>query len=112
LESGEVAIVDGRMTLAGAPPDAATAETVRLAMTPAGTSVSLEPPKVHEYLLTARHLDGAIVLSGYVPDQATKDRLENLDQVDASALELARGEPDRFQSGVDFVIATLRHMSE
>jgi len=112
LESGEARISDGAMTLTGAPPDAATAENVRVAMTPSGTSVSLEPPKVHEYLLTARQVNGAIVLSGYVPDQSTKDRLENLDKVDASALELARGEPDRFQSGVDFVIETLRHMSE
>lgn len=112
LESGEVTISDGTMTLTGAPPDAATAESIKLAMTPSGASVSLEPPKVHDYLLTARHVGGAIALSGYVPDQATKDRLENLDNVDASALELARGEPERFQSGVDFVIETLRHMSE
>ena len=112
LESGEASIVDGEMTLAGAPPDAATAESIKLAMTPAGTSVSLEPPKVHQYLLTASVSAGGIALSGYVPDQATKDRLENLDKVDASALELARGEPERFQSGVDFVIETLRHMSE
>ncbi len=112
LESGEASISDGEMTLNGAPPDAATAESIKLAMTPSGTSVSLEPPKVHEYLVTARVTASGIVLTGYVPDQGTKDRLENLNGVDASALELARGEPERFQSGVDFVIATLRHMSE
>lgn len=112
LERGEVTISDTTMTLTGAPPDAATAEKVRLAMTPSGTNLSLEPPKVHEYLLTARVTNDGIALTGYVPDQATKDRLEDLDSVDASALELARGAPERFQSGIDFVIEALRHMSE
>jgi len=112
LERGEATISDAEMTLTGAPPDAATAERVRLAMTPSGTSLSLEPPNIHEYLLTARITNGGIALTGYVPDQATKDRLEALDGIDASGLELARGAPERFQSGIDFVIGALRHMSE
>lgn len=112
LESGEATISDGAMTLKGAPPDAATAEKITLAMTPSGTSVSLEPAKIQQYVLTARTTGAEIALTGYVPDQATKDRLETLDGIDASALELARGEPERFQSGIDFVIETLRRMSE
>ncbi|RYE72716.1 MAG: hypothetical protein EOP19_30150, partial [Hyphomicrobiales bacterium] len=112
LESGEATITDGVMTLSGAPADAATAERVRLAMTPSGTSLSLQPPNVQQYLLTARRLNGSILVTGYVPDQASKDRLANLAGVDASALELARGAPDRFLSGIDFVIDALRHMSE
>ena len=36
----------------------------------------------------------------------------NLDGVDASALELARGAPERFESGVEFAIDALRRMSE
>ncbi|HEY9009562.1 MAG TPA: OmpA family protein, partial [Devosia sp.] len=112
LESGEASISDGEMTLSGAPADAQTAEKVRVAMTPTGAKVALSPPKVHEFLLAGGASNGTITLTGYVPDQETKDRLEALDGVDASAVELARGAPERFQSGVDFLIETLRHMSE
>src|SRR5690606_7235883 len=47
----------------------------------------------------------------YVPDAAMRTRLDALAGVDASGLELARGAPERFQSGVDFVLEALGHMS-
>jgi outer membrane protein OmpA-like peptidoglycan-associated protein/osmotically-inducible protein OsmY len=112
LERGEATISDSVMTLKGAPPDAATAEKVRSAMTPSGTNLLLEPHRVREYLFESVMSNGGITLKGVVPDQATKDRLENLDGVDASALELARGAPERFESGVEFAIDALRRMSE
>lgn len=112
LESGEAIISDGEITLRGAPADAETAEKIRLAMTPRGAKVALDPPRVHEFLLSGAISNGTIALTGYVPDQETKDRLDALEGVDASALELARGAPERFASGVDFLIEALRHMSE
>lgn len=112
LESGEAAISGAEMALSGAPSDAETAEKVRVAMAPTGAKVSLSPPKVREFLLAGGASNGTITLTGYVPDQETKDRLAALEGVDASAVELARGAPERFQSGVDFLIEMLRHMSE
>lgn len=112
LERGQAAIVDGQLTLTGAPPDVETAEKVRVAMTPSGAKVVLDPPRVHEYLLAGGASNGAITLTGFVPDQATKDRLEEMEGVDASALELARGAPERFASGVEFALDVLRRLSE
>lgn len=112
LERGSADISDGTSTLTGSPADAATAESVRVAMTPSGTVVTLGPPQINEYWLSAERGSEGIVLDGFVPDAALRDRLEALDNVDAAGLELGRGAPERFESGVDFVIETLRRMSE
>lgn len=112
LESGSADISDGALALTGSPADTATAETVRVAMTPSGAAVTLGPPQVAEYWLSAERGPEGIVLDGFVPDAALRDRLEALDNVDAAGLELGRGAPERFESGVDFVIETLRRMSE
>lgn len=112
LESGSAAISDDTSTLAGSPADAAVAESVRVAMTPSGAAVTLGPPHVSEYWLSAERGPDGIVLDGFVPDAALRDRLRALDNVDAAGLELGRGAPERFESGVDFVIDTLRRMSE
>jgi outer membrane protein OmpA-like peptidoglycan-associated protein len=112
LESGSATISDTTSTLSGSPADAATAEAVRVAMTPSGTTVNLGPPHVREYWLSAERVGDEIVLDGFAPDEVVRDRLEALDSVDATGLELGRGAPERFESGVDFVIDTLRRMSE
>ncbi|CAN7438642.1 OmpA family protein [Devosia sp. LjRoot16] len=112
LESGSATISDSTSTLAGSPADAATAESVRVAMTPSGAAVTLGPPLVGEYWLSAERGANGIVLDGFVPDAALRDRLEALDNVDAAGLELGRGAPERFESGIDFVLEALRRMSE
>lgn len=112
LERGTGTISDSRISLVGAPADRETAEAVKLAMAPAGATVTLDPPRVAEYELTAVRSGGTIALDGFVPDAATRDRLEALDNVDSAGLELARGAPERFDSAVDFVLEALGHMSE
>lgn len=112
LEHGSADISDGTATLTGSPADEATAEAVRLAMTPSGIAVDLEPPRVDAYQFTATRTDAGIVLSGYVPDAPTRDRLDELQDVDASGLGLARGAPERFDSAVEFGLEILGHLSE
>lgn len=112
LESGSASISDHALTLTGSPADAAAAETVRVAMTPSGATVTLGPPQVSEYWLSAERSATGIVLDGFVPDAALRDRLDALDNVDATSLELGRGAPERFESGIDFVIEAMRRMSE
>lgn len=112
LESGSATISDTTSTLSGSPADPATAEAVRVAMTPSGATVNLGPPHVGEYWLSAERGADGIVLDGFVPDAAMRDRLEALDGIDAAGLEFGRGAPERFESGVDFVINALRQMSE
>jgi len=112
LESGSATISDATSTLVGSPPSPAVAESVRVAMTPGGTVVTLGPPNVGEYWFSAERKDGRIVLDGFVPDEAMLERLKSLDGIDATGLELGRGAPERFVSGVDYVVDALRHMSE
>jgi outer membrane protein OmpA-like peptidoglycan-associated protein len=112
LESGSATISDGTSTLTGSPADAAAAESVRVAMTPSGAAVTLGPPHINEYWLSAERGENGIVLDGFVPDAALRDRLEALDNVDAAGLELGRGAPERFESAIDFVLEALRRMSE
>ena len=111
LEQGTASISDSSVVLEGAPADEATAAAVRQAMTP-GATLTLAPPRVPQYEFTAVRSAGATTLDGFVPDAATRDRLEALDNVDAAGLELARGAPDRFESAVDFVLEMLARMSD
>lgn len=112
LEQGTASISDGTVTLEGAPADRSVVEAVQMAMSSTGAQVTLAPPRVAVYEFTAVREGDAVRLDGVVPDAATKSRLEALDGVDAAGLELARGEPDRFESAVDFVLEALGHMSD
>ena len=112
LEDGTARISDESATLAGSPPDVATAERVRAAMTRIGAQFDLAPPRVAAYTFIAERQGEGIALSGHIPDEALRERLTELEGVDATALELARGAPDRFESGIDFGLDLLSHMSE
>jgi outer membrane protein OmpA-like peptidoglycan-associated protein len=52
------------------------------------------------------------VLAGYVPDELSKTRLGQFLGVDASGLQVARGEPEHFQSAADLLIESMAHLSE
>lgn len=112
LQSGTATISDSASTLTGVPADPSVVESVLVAMKPGGTTVNLEAPNVAEYWFSAARKDGSIILDGFVPDAAFRDRLEAMDQVDAESLEFGRGAPERFSSAVDLVVTTLRRMSE
>ena len=112
LESGSATISDAALSLAGSPADPQAAESVRVAMTPSGAQVTLGAPRISEYWLSAERSTSGIVLDGFVPDAATRDRLEETEGVDASGLELGRGAPERFESAVDYVVEALGRMSE
>jgi len=112
LESGSATISDAALSLDGAPADPQVAESVRVAMTPLGANVTLGPPRISEYWLSAERGASGIVLDGFVPDGATLDRLAAKAGVDASGLEFGRGAPDRFESAVDYIIDALGRMSE
>lgn len=112
LQSGSAEISDATSTLSGIPSDPAVVESVLLAMVPAATTVQLEAPAIADYWFTAQRSNAVIVLDGFVPDRALFDRLDEMEAVDAQSLEVGRGAPDRFESGVDFVIGLLGQMSE
>jgi outer membrane protein OmpA-like peptidoglycan-associated protein len=112
LQRGTATISDATSTLSGTPADPAIVESILLAMAPGDTNVSLDAPNVAEYWFSASREDGQTILDGFVPDAAFRDRLVAEDGVDATSLEFGRGEPERFGSGVDLVIAALGRMSE
>jgi outer membrane protein OmpA-like peptidoglycan-associated protein len=112
LESGSATISDLKLSLEGAPPDESTAKAVQSALASSDVEVSLGAPKVAQYLFKASRAGDKIRLDGFVPDKETLGRFASQAGIDASGLQLGRGEPDHFQSGVDFVLAAVEKMSE
>src|SRR5690606_27177107 len=94
------------------PATAELATLVTAQVTELGGTASLEPPRVADYRLTATRTADGISFTGHVPDEATLTLLRNLDGADVDSLELARGAPDRFASGLDFGLALLSRLSE
>jgi outer membrane protein OmpA-like peptidoglycan-associated protein len=112
LERGEVTVNDGTVTLSGAPESSATADQVTALVAKAGGSATLEPPRVADFALAADKTDAALRFTGFVPDTATRDKLAALTGADVAGVELGRGAPDRFDSGLDFGLDLLSHFSE
>jgi outer membrane protein OmpA-like peptidoglycan-associated protein len=112
LERGEVAIVDSTVALSGAPESSAVADQVTAAVVAAGGIATLEPPRVADFTLTIDKSDSALGFAGFVPDVAARDKLASLTGADVSAVQLGRGAPERFQSGLDFGIDMLSHFRE
>lgn len=112
LEYGEASIADADLRLSGAPAEAATADRVRLAMEDAGVAVELEAPRVDAYAFNIVVTGGTRTLSGHVPDDSLRQRLLAVSGVDGTGLELARGAPERFESGVDFLLDVAARLSQ
>lgn len=68
-------------------------------------------PTAADYWFSAAYRDGKIVLDGYVPDEPLRARLVQTLGVDASALELADGAPQKFAEMVNFGMALMGQMS-
>lgn len=112
LERGTISISDGALSLTGTPETADVAERVTTLVAALGGTVTLEPPRVTEFALTIDKAGDALVFGGYVPDAATRDRLVALAGADAAGLSLGRGAPDRFESGLDFGLDTLKLLAD
>lgn len=112
LENGSATISESKLSLEGAPPDEATAKAVKSALASADVELSLGAPKVAQYVFKASRAGDKVRLDGFVPDKETLDRLASQSGIDAGGLQLGRGEPDHFQSGVDFALSAMQKVSE
>ena len=113
LEYGAASITDGQSTLSGAPATLEIAQGIVETLEPSGTIVTLEPPRIADYWMSAtRQPGGVVVFDGYVPDEATREAFSLLEGADTSYLKLGRGAPERYQSGADFGLDALELMSE
>ena len=113
LEYGAASIVDGQSTLSGAPATIEIAQGIVETLEPSGTIVTLEPPRIEDYWMSAtRQPGGVVVFDGYVPDEATREAFSLREGADTSYLKLGRGAPERYQSGADFGLEALELMSE
>ncbi len=112
LEHGSATIIDDYSTLTGAPPNQLVAQAIFDDVTPTGTIVVLEPPKIQNYRFAATlAASNALIFDGFVPDEATRERLGKLNKANVAALVLGRGAPERFQSAIDFGLDALGKMS-
>lgn len=113
LEYGTASIVDGRLTLTGAPGTADIARRVTQDLAQAGSIVTLDAPRIADYWVSAtRQPGGVIVFDGYAPDETTRKRLSRIQGADISFLKLGRGAPERYQAAVDFGLSLLDRLSE
>ncbi len=112
LERGSVSISDRTTVLEGAPESAAVAETVTAAVAKAGGIAALEPPRVADFTLAIDKSGAGLTFAGFVPDAATRDRLAAIEGADVEAVELGRGAPEFFASGLDYGLDLLTHFSE
>lgn len=113
LEYGTASITDDASELTGAPATVEIAQAVIDALEPAGSIVTLEPPRIADYWVSAtRQRGGIVVFDGYAPDEATRAALAEREGADTAWLKLGRGAPERYQSGLDFGLAALDLMEE
>lgn len=113
LEYGSASITGGESTLTGAPPTLEIAQGIVDSLAPSGSIVTLEPPRIDDYWISAtRQPGGVTVYDGYAPDEATREKFSLGEGADFTWLKLGRGAPERYQSGVDFGLAALDLMSE
>ncbi|MEO7221275.1 MAG: BON domain-containing protein, partial [Devosia sp.] len=112
LERGEISLSDGTVTLSGAPESTSVADQVTAAITAVGGTATLEPPRVADFTLSIDKTGSDLKFAGFVPDAATREKLSALSGADASAVELGRGAPERFTSGLDFGLEMLSHFSQ
>jgi OmpA-OmpF porin, OOP family len=83
LKTGSAKLSDGALTLSGEASDAATYLTATKALgtaLPGGMkieSASITPPKVADYVWTARQESGVITLTGFYPDEATRQAIRS-----------------------------------
>ncbi|MBE0578632.1 BON domain-containing protein, partial [Devosia sp.] len=113
LEYGAANITDGQSTLTGAPVTLEIAQGIVETLEPSGTIVTLEPPRIADYWMSAtRQAGGVVVFDGYVPDEATREAFSLREGADTSYLKLGRGAPERYRSGADYGLDALQLMSE
>ncbi|MEO6395394.1 MAG: hypothetical protein ABIO40_05745, partial [Devosia sp.] len=112
LERGHASISDQRIELTGAPATAEIGLAVTAAVTGIGGTAKLEPPRIANFAFTATKADDGVSYRGFVPDDATRDRLAAADGANVSSLQLGRGAPSGFAEALDFGLAALAHVSE
>lgn len=114
LERGSADISNSTATLTGAPADDATAEAVRVAMTPVGVAVDLDPPQSRRLRVHRDHRKWRDRPRWFRARSTERgEHLDSIVDVSASGLQdLARGAPERFDSAIDFGLDLLEHLSE
>ncbi|SEP70940.1 Outer membrane protein OmpA [Devosia sp. YR412] len=113
LEYGAVTINGEQSTVTGAPPTIEVAQAVTDTLQSAGSIITLEPPRIADYWMSAsQQAGGALVFDGYAPDDDTRQAFAQRTGADITYLKLGRGAPERYQSAADFGLAALDQMSE
>lgn len=113
LEFGSATINGTQSTLTGAPASIEIAQAVVDTLQPSGSIVTLEPPRIADYWMSAtRQPGGLTIFDGYAPDEATRAAIGQRAGADVTWLKLGRGAPERYQSGVDFGLSALDLLSE
>ncbi|HHG90469.1 MAG TPA: OmpA family protein, partial [Devosia sp.] len=118
LESGEASLADLSLSVSGtakSPQSYADLDASLMAELPAGISLegaAIEPAFVEDFTFGASRKGGVTGVSGFIPDEATRERVAELSGADTGALLVAGGAPESFSDALDFGMAVLARMDE
>ncbi len=118
LESGEALLEDLSLSISGTartPQSFVELSAVLMGELPAGVTlgnVTIEPAMVDDFTFEAARENSVTSVSGFVSDEATRERIGELTGADTTGLLLARGAPDSLPGALDFGLAVLSHMSD
>lgn len=117
LTEGEVTLSDLSLSLSGTAktPDSYIATNSGL-MVELPNNISLDnstikPAFIDDYSFSATRADGVTLLSGFVPDETTRQNIADLTGVSTSNLKIASGAPENFNASLEYGLAYLGHMS-
>ncbi|WP_424361631.1 OmpA family protein [Methylocystis parvus] len=122
LASGKVSLADGRLAIEGQGRENVRAESLSTELKsrlPQGfelAKVEIAPGPVSPYVFQALREGYKTVLAGYVPDEATRNRiLDNarrrfFDSIVEDQLSVAKGAPDKFMEAAGAGLAALARM--
>ncbi|HHS82084.1 MAG TPA: OmpA family protein, partial [Devosia sp.] len=117
LESGQASLADLALSVSGTAKTPQSYVRVRDALAadlPLGLTLAaadIAPATVEDYTFSAARTADGYQLSGFIPDEATRQHVAELTGADASPLLIARGAPDAFGASLDYGLGALAHMS-
>lgn len=118
LESGEATLSDLSMSVSGIAKSSEGFQSTNASLMAALpnnivlANSSLQAPFVEDYTFSATRLAGETVLSGHVPDEATRTKIGELSGASTADLVLASGAPTGFLSSVTYGLSALGHLSD
>ncbi|MCF6325818.1 MAG: OmpA family protein [Devosiaceae bacterium] len=118
LESGQATLADLSLSVTGLAKSIDSYDEINSALSadlPNGLTLAtaaISPAMVENYTFSASKDDNGTTVSGFVPDEATRNKVEEMTGAPTQDLDLASGAPQNFMSSLDFGLKLLGTTSD